>query len=188
MNTGAYAYQLATSFTKTADASAYSSGDAIANSTTASAVVPLTFDFSGGYTKGAVWGARAVVTPASGNLVITGLDFDLLLFRPKSGIPFAAGSYAADNAALNVSAAAMRELIGVFSFVNTAWRSPAGSTSAGTSGWQAVAPTGRSKYLFDTSSLTSVGGTLLGLLQAKGTWTPTAVVQVIDIALDVELV
>ena len=49
-----------------------------------------------------------VVTPASGNLVITALDFDLLLFRPNTNIPFADAGYPADNTALAVTSGMSR--------------------------------------------------------------------------------
>lgn len=171
------------SFSRPADNTAYASGDAIANSTTAASVVPLTFTLPN-RRAGFIRGARAVVTPASASLVITALDFDLLLFRPTTSIPFAAGSFAADNAAMAISAAAMRELIGVFSFVNSAWRNPAGALTAGASGWQAVAPTGRTAYAFNVSGGESVA--LIGVVQAKAAWTPTGIINQFDFALDIE--
>lgn len=166
-----------------ADATAYATGDAIANSATPASVLPLTFTLA--MPQGRLMGAQCVVTPASGNLVIVALDFDLLLFRPNTGIPFAAGSYPGDNLALNVSAAAMRELVGVFAFANGAWRNPAGALTAGVCGVQAVAPAARAAYLFDVADQSTQ--TLIGVLQAKGAWTPGAVVNQFDIALDVDL-
>lgn len=174
--------RLAANFSRPADNTAYASGDHIANSVTPAAVVPITFPLLP--RMGKITGCRAVVTPASGNLVITALDFDLLLFRPAADIPYAAGAFAADNAALVVSAASMRELIGIFSFVNTAWRNPAGALTAGVTGFQAVAPSVRAVYPYNVDDLPSVA--IIGVVQAKGAWTPTGVVNRFDFVLDVE--
>jgi hypothetical protein len=165
-------------FSRPADNTAYQSGDAIANSTSAAAVVPMTFTLDN--PTGKIVGCSAVVTPASGSLVITALDFDLLIFRPVTDIPFAAGSYIADNAQMSIAAAAMRELIGVFTFAAGAWRNPLGALTAGASGHQAVAPSGRTGYQFDTLG----SNTLIAVVQAKGAWTPTGVINRFDFALD----
>lgn len=175
------------SFTKPADATAYAAGDHIANSLTGASVVPMTFTpaetLAGG---GRLTGVRCTITPASGNLVITNCAFDLLLFRPATDIPFAAGSFPADNAALAVSPVALRSLVGVFPFVAGAWRNPAGSVAAGgLAGWQAVASAGRSPAVFDLSALAGAT-TLVGVLQAQAAWTPGAVAQQFDFALEVE--
>ena len=184
--------RITANFSRPADNVAYQAGDAIANSTTAASVVPITFALE--RTSGILTGARCVVTPASGNLVIAALDFDLLLFRPESSIPFAAGSYAADNAAMTISAAAMRELVAVIRFSASNWRSPAGSTSvAGVSGYQAQAMASTRPYApFNIDNLCSPSltpsypnGYLLGVVQAQGAWTPTGVVNRFDFALDI---
>lgn len=175
--------QLAASFSRPADNTAYATGDAIANSTTGASVVPLTFNLPG-ERQGKLLSARCVATPASGNLVITALDFDLLIFRPVSNIPFAAAGFAADNAQMSISAAAMRELVGVFTFAAGAWRNPLGALTAGASGWQAVAATTRTLgYPFNVGD---VGASLVGVVQAKGAWTPTGIVNQFDMTLEVE--
>lgn len=179
---GGFTTRLAANFSRPADNTAYTAGDAIANSTTASAVVPITFALDSD--SGRITGCRSVVTPASGNLVITALDFDLLLFRPESAIPFAAGSYAADNAALAISAAAMRELIAVFRFNASAWRNPAGGLTAGVAGYQSVAL--NSSRVLAPYNVEGLSGQLLGLVQALGAWTPTGVINRFDFALDVD--
>lgn len=182
--------------TRPADATAYAAGDIIANSGTAASVVPITFDGAARTAKGSgrLMGVRAVVAPASGSLVIANLAFDLLIFRPSTNIPFAAAGYPADNAALTVSAAAMRELVGVFKFSASGWRSGAGSkTVAGAAGYQAVgvgdaAATdviARPYAPFDLSNLTSTDD-LLGLIQAQAAWNPGAVANQFDFVLDVE--
>lgn len=168
------------SFSRPADNNAYTSGDIIANSTTAASVVPLTFPVTP--VAGFITGCRCVVTPASGNLVITALDFDLLLFRPVTSIPFAAAGYPADNAAMSITPAAFRELIGVFSFVNGAWRNPLGALTASTTGWQGVAPSTRIQYPYDNG--TGVG--IIGVVQVKAAWTPTGIVNQFDFTLDIE--
>lgn len=174
--------RLNATFSRPADNTAYQSGDAIANSTTGADVVPLTFTLPNSR-QGKLLGARCVVTPASSNLVITALDFDLLIFRPATDIPFAAGSFTADNAQMSITAAAMRELVGVFSFVNTAWRNPLGALTAGVTGFQAVAPATRTSYPFNVGEL---GASLIGVVQAKAAWTPTGVVNRFDFELDCE--
>jgi hypothetical protein len=171
--------RITATFSNPSSAGAYTAGDAIANSATGSAVVPMTFDMA--VPDGRLIGCSCVVTPATSNLVITACDFDLLLFRPVSGIPFAAGSFPGDNAAMSISAAAMRELVGVFSFANTAWRNPLGALTAGITGYQAVAPTARTEYAFNASGTSQ---TLIGVVQAKAAWTPGAVINQFDFALE----
>lgn len=174
---------LKANFSRPADATQYSAGDIIANSGTAASVVPITFTTPS--PNGIITGCRAVVTPASSTLVITALDFDLLLFAPATGIPFAAGSYPADNAAMAITAAAYRELIATFSFVNNAWRNPAGALTAGATGTQAVAPVfANAKFNIGGDASTT---TLLGVVQAIGTWNPGAVVNRFDFAINATL-
>lgn len=173
---------LTATFSRPADNTAYATGDAISNSGTAASVVPLTFSLPQ-ERQGVLRGAKCVVTPASGNLVITALDFDLLIFRPVASVPFAAGSFVADNSAMAISAAAFRELIGVFTFAAGAWRNPSGALTAGASGFQAVAPTTRTRYPFNVGD---VAPSLIGVVQCKGAWTPTGVVNRFDFTLDCE--
>jgi hypothetical protein len=165
-------------FSNPASAGAYQSGDIIANSASAGSVVPITFNLD--QYSGNIHGASCVVTPASGNLVITALDFDLLLFPAGVSLPFADAGYPADNAALNISAAAMRELVAVFPFYNGSWRNPAGVLTAGTSGYQASTLGTRSMASFNTGTAKA----LVGVVQAKGAWTPGAVINRFDFALD----
>ena len=175
--------KLEATFSRPADNTAYQTGDIIANSTTAASVVPMTFTLPSDR-FGRLIGARCVVTPASGTLVITALDFDLLLFRPVTSVPFADAGYPADNAQMSITAAAMRELVGVFSFANGAWRNPLGALTASTSGWQAVAPTTRTLgYGFNVGD---VGSSLIGVVQVKAAWTPTGVINRFDFVLDCE--
>ncbi len=172
---------LTANFSRPADNTAYSAGDAISNSLTLASVVPLTFLTAGAF-NGQLIGCRAVVAPASGNLVITALDFDLLIFRSATNIPFAAGSFPADNTALAFTAAAYRDLVATFSFVNSAWRAPSGAVTAETLGTQAVAAA-LPNAAFNLAGLSTPA--LIGVVQARGAWTPTGVVNRFDFALNV---
>jgi hypothetical protein len=168
------------SFANPASAGAYQAGDAIANSTTASAVVPLVFDLP--YPVGYITGARCVVTPASGNLIIAAFAFDLLLFKSEKDIPFAAGSFAADNAALTLTTAAQRNLIARIPFSAASWASGLGSVVTGAaSGRQEAGIVSRMAAPFHASGAPP---RLIGLLQAQAAWTPTAVINQFDFVID----
>ncbi len=171
---------LTANFSRPADNTAYAAGDAISNSTTLANSLPVTFLTAGSF-NGQLLGCRAVVTPASGSLVITALDFDLLIFRSATNIPFAAGAFPADNTAMAITAAAYRELVATFSFVNTAWRGTSGALTAEALGTQAVAA-GLPNAVFNLAGLTTPA--LIGVVQARAAWTPTAVVNRFDFALN----
>jgi hypothetical protein len=171
------------SFSRPNQNTAYAAGDIIANSITASAVVPLTFRNIP--TSGSLLGCSCVVTPASGNLIITALDFDLLLFRPTTSIPFAAAGYPADNTAMAITATSFRELVAVFRFAAGAWRNPAGALTAGVSGYQDVnINSSRVLGSYDDSEFSS--NTLIGVVQCLAAWTPTGIVNQFDFALDIK--
>src|SRR6476620_12777440 len=109
-SSGGITPRVTATYARPADNTAYSIGDLIGNSGTANLVVPISFTVAraaGG--SGRLTGCRAVVSAASGTIVLPA--FDLLLFRPEASIPFAAAGYPADNAALNVSLAAMKEKV-----------------------------------------------------------------------------
>lgn len=173
---------LKANFSRPADNTAYSAGDAIANSATLASVVPLTFVLPS--PNGILTGCRCVVAPASSNVVITALDFDLLLFAPATNVPFAAGSFPADNTAMAITAASFRELVATFSFVNSAWRNPAGALTAGVAGTQAVAPViANARFNLGAYSTT----TLIGVVQVLAAWTPLGVANRFDFALSATL-
>lgn len=175
--------RITASVARPADNTAYAAGDIIANSGTAASVVPITFTVGG--SSGRLTGCRATVVAASGTIVLPA--FDLILFRPNTNIPFAAGSYPADNAALNISAAAYNEVIAIYQFSATAWRNQAGgTTAAGDHVYQAVSLATRSIAPFNLAGLPSET-TILGLVQAQNAWTPTGVVNTISFALDCDL-
>src|SRR3990167_4990419 len=153
-----------------ASATAFTVGDSIA-STPADAL-----RFKVPTRSGKVLGARAVVTPASASVVITALDFDLILFRPAPGIPFADAAFPADNAACTITAAMYREFIGKFSFLNTAWRNELGALTAGATATQAVAPAPQVPMPYNLDTLAGGAGLyLLGLIQVVAAWTPLTV-------------
>lgn len=181
VQTGGTTPHLTATFSRPADNNAYQAGDHIANSTTGASVVPMTFSLP--RSSGRLTGCRCVIAPASGNVVITALKFDLLLFRPTTDIPFAAGSFPADNAAMAITAAAMRNLVGVFPFIATAWRNPAGALTAGASGFQWVAHTPATVRF----NLTGLDDELIGVVQAQDAWTPTGVVNRFDFYLEADL-
>lgn len=173
--------RITASFDRPADATTYAVGDLIANSTTAANVVPLTFTISAD--SGRLTGCRSTVTAASGTIVLPA--FDLILFRPAANIPFAAGGYPADNAALNISSAAYNQVVAIFQFNSTSWRNQAGgSTAAGGVIYQAQSLASRNVAPFNVSGLSQ---TILGLVQAQNAWAPTAIVNTISFALDADL-
>ncbi len=165
-------------FSRPADNTTYATGDAIANSLTGSAVVPMTFKL--GVARGLLISATCVVTPASGSLIVAGLDFDLLLFRPGASIPFADGSYIADNSQMAISAAARRDFVAKFAFVNGMWENEYGAYTGGLAGWQASVPAIRPVIEFHTYD----SGNLIGVVQAKGAWSPTAIINRFDFSLE----
>jgi hypothetical protein len=180
---GGFTPRVTATQTRPADGTAYTIGDLIGNSGTAASVVPLTFTVAraaGG--SGRISGARAVVTAASGTIVLPA--FDLLLFRPESGIPFPAAGYPADNAVLTVGAPSLAELVGVLSFGSSGWRNATGGAIASGNAIYQAAAFSRPYAPFN---LLSTGGTaLLGLLQAQSAWAPGAVANQFDFALDVD--
>lgn len=170
--------------TRPADATTYGLGDNIANSLTAASVVPITFAIariSGG--SGRLSGMRCVLTAASGTIVFPA--FDLLMFRPEANIPFAAAGYPADNAALVLTAAMLKEMIGLFAFSATAWRNNAGGvTAAGAVAWQRALPNVGPFMPYNLASIPS--SNLLGLMQAQSAWAPGAIGYTFDFAPEVD--
>ena len=165
---------------KPASSTAYAAGDHIASSLTAASVQPMLFNMP--RPSGRVTGARAVVTAASGTVVFPA--FDLLLFRPEANVPFAANGYPADNGVMNITAAAMRELVAVIPFLATSWRNQLGaSTAAGPVGYQPGVPVLRPFAPFNIAGLSQQA--LVGVLQVQS-WNPGNVGYQIDFALDVD--
>jgi len=172
-------------YARPADNTDYSIGDIIGNSGTAASVVPVSFASSARATGGTgrITGARCVVSAASGTIVLPA--FDLLLFNPITSVPFAAAGYPADNAPLTISIAAFKQCLGVLQFSATAWRNPAGgTTAAGDSIFQTAGFANRPYVPFNLAA--AAGSTLVGLLQAQNTWAPTGIVNTFDFVLDIE--
>lgn len=180
--------RLTATYTRAADATQYQAGDLIGNTTTAANVVPITWDV-GSNGSGRITGCRAVVEAASGTVVLTNLVFDLYLFRPNTNIPFTAGSYPADNAAVNINAAAHRELLGIISFSQSSWRNNIGANAAGGTFLNQEAAVsgvyGRPYAPFNFSGLSAT--TIRGLMVAQAAWSPGNVAQQFDFALDADL-
>lgn len=130
-----------------------------------------------------------MVEAASGTVVLTNLAFDLYLFRPSTNIPFTAGSYPADNAAVNMSAAAHRDLIAIMTFTNTAWRNQIGANAAAGSFLnQEAAVNGGFGRPYAPFNFTGLSATVIrGLMVAQAGWNPGNVAQQFDFALDVDL-
>ena len=153
----------------------YTANDLIANSGTASAVVPLRFPAcrqDNG--SGIITGGRIVKSTDT----TTALSLRLWLFAAQ---PFAAGGYAADNAALTFTFASMARFIGFIDF--TTWID-AGSTAVSVgvpsrpslpfskANVQDGADSGADQL--DTKGLPRVPASRLiyGLLQDRGGYTP----------------
>lgn len=184
--------RLRSTIIRPADATAYTAGDEVSNSATAGSVVRCTFNLAG-FTQGRILGAEIDIAAASGNVVTTALDLELLLFR-TSEAPAAVG----DNVTNPIAAASRAASVGIFRFDDTAWTGPLGTVAAGTSQHQAVfahlvkptatpslqeaAPMG---FVFSMDGQGS--STLTAVLRAIAAWTPTAIVNTIGITLDLDL-
>ena len=166
-------------------ATQYAVGD-ILTSTPAS-YVTFSNPLRPGGMRARITGVDCVVECSTGTIALPA--FDLLLFEPAANIPAALASLPADNAALNVSAAAFRQVIGIFSFSATAWRNQAGgATSVGAVIYQSVSTAlqvpGKPFVVADMSGTN--GGEIRGLIQMQNTWNPGAVGYTLDFALDVD--
>jgi hypothetical protein len=181
---GGWTPRLTATYTRAANATQYDIGDLIGNSTTAASVVPIEFDLSALSPYGRLSSVRCVVAAASGTIVLPA--FDLLIFRPETNIPYTAGSYPADNAAANVTAAALRQCVAVFSFSASSWRNQAGgATAAGAHIYQRSRLATAAYAPFNIEGLSTQK--LLAVMQAQNTWNPGNVAQQFDFALDADL-
>lgn len=180
--------RLSSSFARPADATAYAAGDEISNNATAGSVVRPVFDLSG-FRRGTILRAGVGVTPASGNVVITAFDFNMLLFKTAE-VPAAVG----DNVTFPVSAANRALAIAAFRFDDGAWTNQLGALTAGTSAFQEVPPTiviptatpvlqAANEAVFEFRG--GEAATLTAALQVLAAWTPTAVVNTFNLVLDV---
>lgn len=176
-----------------ADNTAYAAGDEVSNHATAGSVVRAVFNFDG-FTRGKIYGAALDLTAASGNVVTTASDFELLLFRTPDA-PAAVG----DNVTNPISAEVRAKAVARFRFDDTGWTGPLGTVAAGTSQFQEVMPTvvqplasNVPEYPVDFFPFTFEGQTLAqreltAVIRALAAWTPTGVINTFGITLDVDV-
>ena len=175
----------ATQLVRVQDATTYAIGDILTS--TPSNWISFPNPLRPGALRGRITGVDCVVECSTGTIALP--SFDLLLFEPASNIPFAPGSVPADNAALNITAAAYRNLIGIFRFADTGWRNNAGgSTAAGTvliqSASAALQPAGKPYVITDQTGTNA--NEIRGLIQMQNAFNPGAVGYTIDFVLDVD--
>ena len=175
-----------------ADNTAYTAGDEISNHATAGSVVRPTFHLSG-FNRGRIRGAEIDITAASGNVVTTAGDFELLIFRTDD-VPAAVG----DNVTHPIAAADRAKAIASFRFDDTGWTGPLGTVAVGASQVQAVMPTLVQPlatnvvlhapfypgHPFDFTGQNTK--TFTAVLRALAAWTPTSVINTFGITLDIE--
>lgn len=198
-------YRPRSTVARPADLTAYAAGDEISNHATAGSVVRPTFDltdfrnaidekpFGQRKTQGRILSAAVDLTAASGDVVTTAADIELLVFR-TGDVPDAVG----DNVTHPIAAATRALAVARFRLDDTGWTGPLGTVAAGTSQIQAVLPTlvqplaanvleyphhagfGFTFGASDTISFTAV-------LRALAAWTPGAVINTFGITLDIEV-
>jgi hypothetical protein len=184
-------FRLRSTIARPADVTAYAAGDEISNHATAASVVRPTFNMAG-FRRGRIHSATIDLTAASGNVVTTAADIELLIFRTAE-VPAAVG----DNVTHPIAAATRALAVACFRFDDTGWTGPLGTVAAGTSQVQAVMatlvqplaanvlhapwPTG---FPFEFTGYTTA--TFTAVLRALAAWTPTAVVNTFGITLDIE--
>jgi hypothetical protein len=178
-----------------ADNTAYAAGDEVSNHATAGSVVRPTFNFRG-LKRGRILSAAIDLTPASGNVVTTASDFELLIFRTHEA-PAAVG----DNVTHPITAATRALSIAAFRFDDTGWTGPLGTVAAGTSQFQRTlpilvqplatpvlqspVPTG---VFFTFDDIGSNAAEFTAVLRTLAAWTPTGIANTIGITLKAEAV
>jgi hypothetical protein len=134
-------------FTRPADTTAYTSGDLVANSTTAGSVVPLTFALKSGASSCRI--SRALLTKSTST--IANASFRLHLFATSPAV--AAG----DNSAIAPTALASYGYLGSLS----------GSTVLGGGTTGAVV-----QLAPDAGDIWGLAGTMYGLIEARAAYAP----------------
>lgn len=198
-------FRLRSTISRPAAAVAYAAGDEISNDATAGSVVRATFDLSEyrnlldgmpfGQRKldGRILAAEIDLTAASGDVVTTASDFELLIFKTGDA-PAAVG----DNVTHPIAAATRALAPARFRFDDTGWTGPLGTVAAGTSQVQAVmatlvqplatnVPEYPHAYGFPFSFEASDTITFTAVLRALAAWTPGAVINTFGITLDFDL-
>lgn len=174
-----------------ADNTAYQGGDEVSNSATAGSVVRATFDLNG-FTRGRIYAAELDLTAASGNVVTTASDFELMIFRTEDVV-----AAVGDNVTNPISAANRAKAVAIYRFDDTGWTGPLGTVAAGTSQHQAVVahlvqplatnvlqvPWPAGNFFDFTGQETH---TLTAVLRTLAAWTPTGIINTFGITLDIE--
>lgn len=198
-------YRPRTTIARPADVTAYAAGDEVSNHATAGSVVRATFDladfrrfidskpFGQRKTQGRILAAEIDLTAASGNVVTTASDLELLIFR-TGDVPAAVG----DNVTNPIAAAVRALAVARFRFDDTGWTGPLGTVAAGTSQVQAVMATLVQPLASNVPEYPHVYGcpfvfgesdtmTFTAVLRALAAWTPGAVINTFGITLDIEV-
>ena len=185
-------FRMRSTIARPADNTAYQAGDEISNNATAGSVVRATFDLDG-FTRGRILAAEIDLTAASGNVVTTASDFELLIFRTPDA-PAAVG----DNVTHPIAAATRALAVARFRFDDTGWTGPLGTVAAGTSQVQAVMPTlvqplasnvpeyPVPAFVFSFEGQTLAQRQFTAVLRALAAWTPTGIINTFGITLDIE--
>jgi hypothetical protein len=121
-----------TAMIRLADTTAFTAGDEISNHATAGSVVRPVFNLDG-FNRGRILGAGLGIS-SNGTIVITALNFDMLLYKTAS-VPAAVGN----NVAFPLTADQRRAAIGRFLFDDGGWQNTLGAYSAGAQAFQYVA-------------------------------------------------
>ena len=180
-------------FARPADATAYAAGDEVSNHATAGSVVRASFDLSG-FQRGRILSCGLDVLAASGNVVTTASDFEILLFK-ASEVPSAVG----DNVTNPIAAATRALAVARFNFDDTGWTGPLGTVAAGSSQFQHVQahlvqpiaspvlqyPNGNGS-VFDFGGQTLAARTLTVVMRALAAWTPTGIINTFGITIEAE--
>lgn len=189
--------RLRSTIARPADNTAYAAGDEISNSATAGSVVRATFDMTG-LEQGKILSAMIDLVAASGNVVTTASDLELLIFRTAE-VPAAVG----DNVTNPIAADTRCKAVARFRFDDTGWIGPLGTVAAGTSQIQQVMPTMVQplatnvaeypvyafsySFLGDSQALSATGRQFTAVLRALAAWTPTGIVNTFGITLEIEV-
>lgn len=163
-NVGGFSATTAIELTRPADTLIYAAGDALANSTTAASVVPLSFPLAGRGSGlgGIILGGKLITNSTSAIAAVR-----LWLFNQE---PFAAAGYQADNAALALTYNSLKlggasfeddNLIGYIDFASF-------TTTSTSSISEAVFPVRTSAAYRTLASLQ----TIFGLYEVKTAFTP----------------
>jgi hypothetical protein len=185
--------RLRSTIARPADNTAYAAGDEVSNHATAGSVVRATYDLSG-FSQARILACEVDLTPASGNVVTTASDFELLLFRTPEA-PAAVG----DNVTHPIAAADRSKAVGRFRLDDTGWTGVLGTVAAAASQVQAVMPTLVQPlasnvpeyphvpgFIFNFDGVTAAQRTLTLVIRALAAWTPTGVVNTFGVTLDIE--